>query len=59
MKINFSAVEQGIVDAVDKAESFDDALEASRLISDLIKQEYEVPEAQQVLLHLRVVLRTG
>ena len=27
VKINFSAVEQGIVDAVDKAESFDDALE--------------------------------
>ena len=48
VKINFSAVEQGIVDAVDKAESFDDALEAARLINDLIKQEYEVPEAQQV-----------
>ena len=48
VKINFSAVEQGIVDAVDKAESFDDALEAARLMNDLIKQEYEVPEAQQV-----------
>ena len=46
--IKFSAVEQGIVDAVDKAESFDDALEAARLMSDLISQEYDVPEAQQV-----------
>jgi hypothetical protein len=48
VKINFSAVEQGIVDAVDKAESFDDALEAARLMNDLIKQEYEVPETQQI-----------
>ena len=46
--IKFSAVEQGIVDAVDKAESFDDALEAARLMSDLISQEYDIPEAQQV-----------
>ena len=47
VKIKFSPREKQVVDAVESAETFDDALEAARLMTILINESIPTPESQK------------